>query len=270
MPEGPEIHRAAAALHQAVTAQPITLTLLHPVLKPRQRALKNAHIVRVHARSKAMLTEFSNGDVLYSHNQLYGEWMLHTPTEPLRQRQVRLVIETAEQRAVLYSATDFAWLQAGREHLHPYIARLGPEVLAPGSTPALLAARLATFPRRRLADALLDQGVIAGLGNYLRADILWLARLSPWRRVGELSAAELRRLGAAIHRLTWRSVRHDGVLLPPADYRALRRAGHGYEAARFFAFDRENLPCRACATPIARTTLGGRGVFFCPTCQPLP
>ena len=168
---------------------------------------------------------------------------------------------------MLYSATDFAWLRAGHEHLHPYIARLGPEVLDDGMTPAVLAKRLAGFPRRNLATALLDQGVLAGLGNYLRADILFVARLSPQLRVGDLSTTQLNNLASVAHRLTWRSVRHDGVLMPTADYKRLRAQGDSYEAARFYVFDREGLPCRVCTTPIARINLGGRGIFFCPACQ---
>jgi endonuclease VIII len=198
---------------------------------------------------------------------LYGEWRVHPLGEALLDRQKRLVITTRSHRVVLYSATDFAWLRAGREHDHPYIAKLGPEVLADGMTPAQLAQQLAKFPRRNLATALLDQGVLAGLGNYLRADILFVARLSPQLRVGDLSIAQLKNLGKVIHQLTWRSVRHDGVLMPMQDYKKLKKQGLDYEAARFYVFDREGLPCRVCRTPIARINMGGRGVFFCPACQ---
>lgn len=267
MPEGPEIYRAARQLDGALAGQAIELTLLYPSLQSRSRALKRATVVRVHARSKAMLTEFSNGDVLYSHNQLYGEWRVHALRDEPLARQQRLVMCTAAHRVVLYSATDFAWLRVGREQLHPYIAKLGPEVLGEGVTPAMLAAQLLRFPRRNLAAALLDQGVLAGLGNYLRADILFVARLSPRLRVGELSKLQLLNLAKVIHRLSWRSVRHDGVLTPTAEYKALRASGCDYEAARFFVFDREGLPCRVCRTPVARIDLGGRGVFFCPECQ---
>ena len=254
-------------MHTAVANQPIELSLLHPTIAVQKRVLKNVTIARVHARSKAMLTEFSNGAVLYSHNQLYGEWRVHTLGEALLDRQKRLVIATKSNRVVLYSATDFAWLRTGREQQHPYIAKLGPEVLADGMTPAILAKQLACFPRRNLAAALLDQGVLAGLGNYLRADILFVARLSPLLRVGDLSDAQLKNLAEVIHQLTWRSVRHDGVLLPTSDYKKLRARGEGYEAARFYVFDREGLPCRVCGTQVARTDMGGRGVFFCPACQ---
>ena len=267
MPEGPEIYRAAQQVHAAVVGQVVEVTLLHPALAPHSRALKRTTITRVHARSKAMLTEFSNGAVLYSHNQLYGEWRIHAAGQNLLARQQRLVIATSTHRVVLYSATDFAWLRAGHEHHHPYIARLGPEVLADSTTPALLAKRLAGFARRNLATALLDQSVLAGLGNYLRADILFVARLSPQLRVGDLSTEQLKKLAKVIHQLTWRSVRHDGVLMPTADYKKLRAQGDNYEASRFYVFDREGLPCRACSTPIARLDMSGRGIFFCPQCQ---
>jgi endonuclease VIII len=266
MPEGPEIFLASRAVNAAVAQQPIKLTLLHPALQPKARALRGVQIARVRARSKAMLTEFSNGLVLYSHNQLYGEWVVHKAGEALLKRQVRLVIHTAQHQVVLYSATDFAWLQAGAENAHPYIAKLGPEVLDAGVSAAHIAQRLAQFPRRVIADALLDQHVLAGLGNYLRADILFVARIDPLRKIGHLTAAELLRIAKACKLLTQRSVRRAGVTWPWAQYLATR-SGLGYEASRFYAFDREGAPCWDCAVPIARTTQGGRGLFFCPQCQ---
>ncbi len=291
MPEGPEIFLASRAVHAAVAHQPIQLTLLHPSLKPQARALRGVSIARVYARSKAMLTEFSNGVVLYSHNQLYGEWVVHAKDDALLNRQVRLVIRTAAHQVVLYSATDFAWLQAGAEHAHPYIAKLGPEVLEPAVSAAQIARRLAQFPRRVIADALLDQHVLAGLGNYLRADILFVARVDPLCKIGSLTAVQLLRVAKACKQLTQRSVRRAGVTRPWSQYlaslaiagmnsSAAKAAGAGagtrtvaaehsasYESARFYAFDREGAPCWECAVPIARLKQGGRGLFFCPQCQ---
>ncbi len=267
MPEGPEIFLAARAVHAAVAQQPSHLTLHYDKLVSKQRSLRGVPITRVHARSKAMLTEFANGVVLYSHNQLYGEWVVHSLDEPLLAKQVRLVVRTARHQVVLYSATDFAWLRAGREHEHPYIAKLGPEVLDAQVSAAQIAQRLAQFPRRVIADALLDQHVLAGLGNYLRADILLVARVHPLRTIAALSAAELLRIAKACKTLTQRSVQRAGVVRPWAAYQASRRAGLGYEAARFYAFDREGAPCWGCGTPIVRTTQGGRGLFYCAVCQ---
>ncbi len=267
MPEGPEIFLAARAVHAAVAQQPVAVAWHDPQLKTRARSLRGVPIVRVHARSKAMLTEFANGAELYSHNQLYGQWVVHAANQPLLAKQIRLVISTAQHKVVLYSATDFAWLTAGQEHMHPYIAKLGPEALDGQVTAAQIAQRLMQFPRRVIADALLDQHVIAGLGNYLRADVLLVAKINPLRKIATLSLAELARIAKACKTLTQRSVQRDGVVRPWAQYQAACKAGLGYEAARFYAFDREGAPCWRCATPITRTTLGGRGLFYCPLCQ---
>jgi endonuclease VIII len=267
MPEGPEIYLAARAVHDAVAHQLCSIKLPYPPLAAKARSLRGVPIARVHARSKAMLTEFANGLVLYSHNQLYGQWVVHAANEPLFPKQVRLVITTAQHRAVLYSATDFAWLRAGEEDAHPYIAKLGPEVLSDQVSAVQIAIRLAAFPRRVIADALLDQHVLAGLGNYLRADVLLVAKINPLRKIASLSQSELLRIAKTCKTLTQRSVQRQGVVRPWAQYLSARKAGADYEAARFYAFDREGAPCWECATPIARIAHGGRGLFFCPKCQ---
>jgi endonuclease VIII len=257
MPEGPEIFLSARAVHDAVASQVCTLKLPYPPLAAKASSLRGVPVSRVYARSKAMLTEFANGVVLYSHNQLYGQWVVHAAGEPLLNRQVRLII----------SATDFAWLAAGEEDQHPYIAKLGPEVLSEQVSAAHIAQRLAAFPRRVIADALLDQHVIAGLGNYLRADILLVAKINPLRKISSLSPPELMRIAKACKTLTQRSVHKRGVVRTWAQYLAARKAGADFEAARFYAFDREGAPCWECAAPIARISQGGRGLFYCPNCQ---
>jgi endonuclease VIII len=269
VPEGPEIFLAARAVHAAVANQSATLDLRYPPLVAKARQLHGVPITRVHARSKAMLTEFANGVVLFSHNQLYGEWVVHKVGEPLLARQVRLVITTQKNHTVLYSATNFAWLKAGEEERHPYIAKLGPEVLSPAVNAQQIAQRLAAFPRRTIADALLDQHVLAGLGNYLRADILLAARIYPFCKIGALTHTELMRIAKLTKTLTQRSVERAGVVRPWAQYAAARKAGATYEEARFYAFDREGAPCWECATPIVREASGGRGLFYCPQCQAL-
>jgi endonuclease VIII len=267
MPEGPEIFLAARAVHDAVAGQACDVKLVYPAIAAKERSLRGVTIARVYSRSKAMLTEFTNGIVLYSHNQLYGQWVVHKKHEPLLLKQVRLVISTRNTRAVLYSATDFAWLHVGQENTHRYIAKLGPEVLSDQVSAAQIAQRLAGFPRRVIADALLDQSVLAGLGNYLRADILLVAKINPLRKIASLNSAQLLRIGRACKTLTRRSVQRDGVVRPWAQYRAARQTGADFEAARFYVFDREGAPCWDCATPIVRITQSGRGLFFCPQCQ---
>jgi endonuclease VIII len=268
MPEGPEIFLAARQLHEALAGQSVSVRFLYPRTFPNPaRWPKQVKVNRVYARSKAMLTEFKHGDVLYSHNQLYGQWVVHKKQEPLLEKQIRLIFETQKARAVLYSATDFAWLKIGHEDQHPYIANLGPEVLDPRVTATELADRLFLFPKRIIADALLSQQVVAGLGNYLRADILYEAKVNPLRKIGSLTKKELLRIAAAAKRLTKRSVQNNGVIRPMLQYQRALKKNLSYEQARFYTFDREGLPCWHCNTIITRIEQGGRGFFYCPSCQ---
>ncbi len=267
MPEGPEIYLAAQQVNQTVANRPIDLISDYPVLNSVVKKLKNVTIKNVRARSKAMLTEFSNGVILYSHNQLYGEWVVHSAEQDLLAKQVRLIIKTPQHRVVLYSATDFAWLTVDTIDSHPYLAKLGPEVLDPAVDFHLIATRLAQFPRRVVADALLSQQVLAGLGNYLRADILFVSKINPLTKIGALTPSQLTRLAKACKLLPKRSVEQAGVIRTNAQYKAGRKAGLDFEASRFYVFDREGQPCWDCASTITRVTQGGRGLFFCASCQ---
>jgi endonuclease VIII len=268
MPEGPEIFLAAREVNEAIAKKAVKVQFLDPRASPKlSRWPKNVKINRVYARSKAMLTEFSHGDVLYSHNQLYGQWVVHRKAQPFLQKQIRLIFETQSARVVLYSATDFAWLKLGLEDEHPYLSKLGPEVLLPEVTAKQIVDRLRLFPKRVIADALLNQQVLAGLGNYLRADILFVAKVNPLLKIGQLTPKQLLSVGKAAKRLTLRSVKQIGVLRPMGDYRRAVDQGLGYEQARFFTFDRQGSPCWICNAAIARVEQGGRGLFYCPSCQ---
>jgi endonuclease VIII len=268
MPEGPEIFLAAREVHDAVARENIRVQFLYPKAQPTdQKWPKQVRINRVYARSKAMLTEFDHGAVLYSHNQLYGQWVVHKKSEQLLSKQVRLIFETNQAKVVLYSATDFMWLLCGQEAQHPYIAKLGPDVLDASVTASEIARRLSVFPRRIVADALLSQHVVAGLGNYLRADILFVANVNPLLKIGALTQKQLQRVGQAAKTLTQRSVKNNGILRPMTHYLQALRQGFTFEQARFFAFDREGLPCWDCRSTILRVEQGGRGLFYCPSCQ---
>jgi endonuclease VIII len=268
MPEGPEIFLAAREVNDAIAGRSVNVQFLYPKAQPiQQQWPKRVRISRVYARSKAMLTEFDHGAVLYSHNQLYGQWVVHKKAEPMLAKQVRLIFETDRTKVVLYSATDFMWLKRGQEQEHPYIAKLGPDVLEGSVTAAQIAQRLSAFPKRVIADALLSQQVVAGLGNYLRADILFAAKINPLLKIGALTEKQLQLVGRVAKQLTQRSVKNNGVVRPMPNYHRALRQGLNYEQARFFAFDREGLPCWECGTTIARVEQGGRGLFYCPSCQ---
>lgn len=271
MPEGPEIRRAADTLARFLVGRPLVrIEYRVPRLTRKARALRGATITRIFARGKALLIEFDRGLTHYSHNQLYGEWVIaRSAQEHDDTRQVRVFIATTTHAATLYSATEIELLDAAALARQPYLRKLGPDVLDPTTTVPIVRARIADprYARSSLASLLLDQGFVAGLGNYLRSDILFAARLIPSARPADLRAAEVNRLAMVMLKLARQSYRTGGVTNEPALARASKRAGVAYDDYRFLVYGREGKPCRVCATCIRRASATGRGLFYCPACQ---
>jgi endonuclease-8 len=272
VPEGPEIRRAADAVAAVLVGREIVAaecTLRG--LKKLARSVTGASVTAVETRGKAMLTRFDNGLTLYSHNQLYGRWYtLRRPGLPATQRQLRVALHTATHSALLYSATDIQLLGEDELGRHPFLRRAGPDILDPGLTAEQVAKRLVAKPfvNRALSGLYLDQSFLAGIGNYLRSEILWAARVDPAARPAELGAVSLRRLARETLRISRRSYRTRGVTAPPAAVKLRRREGMSFEGYRFQVYDREGLDCYACGTPVERLSAGSRALFVCRGCQP--
>jgi endonuclease-8 len=265
MPEGPEIRRAADALAAAVLGEPLVSAWFHdPALKKYERILRGRRIESIEPRGKALLTCFDNGLTLYSHNQLYGVWRIaKTGERPQTQRSLRVALETAKSVILLYSATDIAIWKTDALGSHPFLARLGPDVLDPAFDVAAAQARLADarFARRSLGALLLDQEFLAGLGNYLRVEILWQAKLAPDRRPADLDPTERTRLAEAIVDVPMRSYRWRARSVQ----KALQKTPF-----RFRAYHRKGKPCERCGSAIVRTTVAARPFYLCPFCQKTP
>ena len=274
MPEGPEIRRAADEVAEALVgarAERVRFGLAR--LKRHERRLSGRVVTAVEARGKALLTRFEGGPVIYSHNQLYGIWKVCEPGRPPEWgRELRLAIHGERRWALLYSASEIEVLDAATVEQHPFLLRLGPDALDPRVTTDAVVERLALprFRRRRLDALLLGQGFVAGLGNYLRSEILHFARLHPARTPEGLGAAERKRLARLCLELPRRSYRTEGVTSPPAVVARVNRAGEPWRSYRFAAYGREGLPCHACEQPIERLDSSGRGCFVCLSCQPAP
>jgi endonuclease-8 len=272
MPEGPEILRAAERVASALagrTALAVEFGL--PRLRRHGPALSGRRVEAVEARGKALLLHFTGGTSVYTHNQLYGRWYVVKPERPPRTaRTLRLAIRTREAWALLYSASDIEVLPRERLARHPYLAKLGVELLAPRTTLADVRAQLddARFQRRSLAALLLDQGFLAGVGNYLRSEILYVARLSPDARLGELAPAQRDAIARAALELTRQSYRTRGITNDLDRAQALKRAGLAFGRYRHHVFDREAEQCWACGSVVERRDVSGRAVFVCPGCQP--
>lgn len=274
MPEGPEIRRVADRLGGVLLAQPLTSVWFRfPHLQASAEDLARHRIRTVRSWGKALLMEFDDGRTLYSHNQLYGRWFIRRAgNRPQTNRDLRLAIETPKHAALLYSASEIALLAPGDWQAHPFLGRLGPDVFAPGTTPAFLRRRLRSdrFQKRALGGLLMDQQFLAGLGNYLRSEILFTAGVHPDQRAGDLDDATLTLLARQIRALARRAYLTGGETAPKAWVRARKAAGLPRRACRHLVFEREEEPCATCGARIRRVEYGSRRLYLCPDCQPKP
>ena len=127
MPEGPEIRRAADKLEAAIKGEPLTnVWFAFPQLQPYQTQLIGQRVTHIATRGKALLTHFSGGLTLYSHNQLYGVWrVVDAGVEPQSNRVLRVRLQTASKAILLYSASDIDILTAEQVANHPFLQRVG-------------------------------------------------------------------------------------------------------------------------------------------------
>ena len=272
MPEGPEIRRAADKIEAVLkdnTIQKIEFGL--KPLKKYAKPLTGTKVLSLETRGKALLTHFDSGTTIYSHNQLYGVWRIVKRDKlPKTNRQLRLAIHTDQHSALLYSASDISVWKTEKIEEHPFLRRIGPDILNPNLAWQEVAERLQSkaFAGRALNSVYLDQAFLAGLGNYLRSEILFIAGIHPARKARELSKGEIGKLARTTLDISQRSYASQGVTLPDRQYKTLKKKGLSYGKARFFVFSRANQPCRVCKTKIQRSTANSRRIYTCATCQP--
>lgn len=271
MPEGPEIRLAADRIADVLLEQEIVVaSLALPQLRRFERRIAGSTVTAVDTRGKAMLTRFDNGLTLYSHNQLYGRWFTtERPHLPRTSRQLRVALHTATHSALLYSASDIAVLTERQLANHPFLARIGPDILDPELGPELIADRLESrvFRNRALGSLYLDQSFLAGIGNYLRSEILWAARLHPAVKPADVDSRRLYTLATKTLAISRRSYESHGVTASQKEARDRKRRGMSFEQRRFQVYGRDGLPCYECDAPIEREAMGSRAVFICPSCQ---
>ena len=271
MPEGPEIRRAADRLSKVLTAAPLdAVWFAFADMKQFEATLVGQRVMHVDSWGKALLTTFEDGHVLYTHNQLYGRWAVaRRSTPPSTKRSLRVALTTDRHVARLYSASDIAMWHVDTLAEHPFLSKLGPDVLTHGVTVPQLLERLnmPRFAKRRLGGLLLDQAFLAGIGNYLRSEILFFAGVRPERRAIDLSPMAQQRLAECALEVPIRAWQLAGVTNTAAWRTPLQAMGLRRAAWRHAVFNRAGEPCHACGTLIERQEVSSRRLYYCPHCQ---
>ena len=256
LPELPEVQAAVEELRRRAKGRVIArLRLIHPALRRRvpprvARSLAGARVVRVERRGKHQLLHLDDGRIIHVHFRLNGDWAAGDVGAPLP-RFARAVLEFIDgSRLVLVDSRALGTLD-----VHPAGAPLdlglGPDAADASWTADQLGAALAKR-RGPIKPALLDQKLVAGLGNIYAAESLWRARIDPRVPACTLPPSRVRKLRQAIAKVIDRAT------------------GSRYtddDRVELDVYDREGLPCRRCRTPIERIVQAGRSTFFCPVCQ---
>jgi endonuclease-8 len=243
MPEGDAIHRAARRL-QVLVGQELEVETPHPRAAVKQLAprLDGRRLETVEAIGKNLLFRFEGGLVLRSHLRMSGRWRVLGRDAPVFGTPW-LVLRGEQHAGVLWGGPV---LEIDRG----VALRLGPDILADPPDYDTMVTRIHGERRnRQIGDALLDQRLVAGIGNVWKVESLWAERLSPWRRLADIPDDELRAVLTEAHRLM--RARVDGA---GERTRIYRRKGHA---------------CPRCGTPIKSWPQGddARMTYWCPSCQ---
>lgn len=278
MPEGDTLHRVAAGLRPHLVGHPVVAARAR-LPGPQARRIVGAVVTEVEALGKNVLIRFDNGLECRTHLRLHGAWHCYRPGERWRRPAARasLVIEVPEAVAVCFDAPVVELFEQRTEALHPSLGSLGPDLLSPAFDPAEAVRRLRDPGRAALpiAEALLDQRALAGIGNVYKNEVLWIERVSPFDPVGSLDDACLEGLVGSARRLLLANAAPPGrgPGRGPAGRRAERVTTGGDRRAAgdpLWVYRRTGRPCRRCRTPIRSARQGRdlpRTTYWCPACQ---
>ena len=269
MPEGDTVARSAAVLRRWLIGGTVRQGRARPgpLLRraPDLSALAGMRVTSVEPRGKQLLMTFEDGRhrlTLRTHLGMTGSWHRYRPGEPWRLPARRATLELATDRAVAicFDCPTVELLTDADLARSLPLRTLGPDLLAPDLDVDAAAERLGAAGDEAVGEALLDQRLLAGIGNVVRNETLFMERVHPWARIGSLDPATLRRLVASAA----------AILRGGAASGRRVTTGDPQRGASLWVYRRAGRPCRRCGTliraerqgPLARTT------YWCPTCQP--
>lgn len=264
MPEGDTIYRTAVSLRRWIGGRVITAARSSVAGLDATR-LVDRKVELIEAQGKHLLIRLSGGLVLHTHMRMTGSWHVYPTGERWRRpaRQARLVLEAGARSAVCFNAPVIELFADHDELAHPALRRLGPDVLEPASLdPAAIRARARARAGASptIGELLLDQQVVAGIGNIYRCETLFVVGIHPWTPSVRVADATIDGLVTAASRLMLANATEGAGV------------GRSFDAGsdRTWVYRRGGLPCRRCRTAVERGLIGRqvRSVYWCPTCQP--
>jgi endonuclease VIII len=270
MPEGDTLYRIAGGLRPYLIGRPVIAASARQP-GPRAEALLGATITSVESRGKHLLIRFDTGLELRSHLGLRGSWHRYSPAERWRRppSRARIVLEVPGAVAVCFDAPTVELFESRTEPIHQVLSVLGPDLLDPeftktGEAEALRRLRDSARASMTIAEALLDQQALAGIGNVYKNEVLFIERVDPFRAVGDVDEDVLRDLVRMVRRLLIENLgRASRITTDPG-------VAGGRGQGRLWVYGRSGRPCRRCGATILDRRHGrlNRRTFWCPGCQP--
>jgi endonuclease-8 len=278
MPEGDTIFRTARALGRALVGKPISgFRSTYPLLTRfnDDTPLAGQAVESVESRGKWLLIHFSGGGTLATHMLMSGSWHIYRPGERWQKprSQMRILIETSEYVAVGFHvpvAHMHTALSLARDKRIP---RPAIDVLSAEFDAEAAVRRVMAHGNEEIADVLLHQEVIAGVGNVFKSEVCFVTGLHPFRLVATLSHEQIGGAVAAAQKLVAANVLEDSSDSIVTYGGRQRRTTHESDpSASLWVYGRHGEPCRRCGEPIRRRIQGpdARVTFWCPSCQPMP
>lgn len=279
MPEGDTIFRAARALNKALGGKMVTR--FETKLAPLSRVNDDTPIVgrtveRVEARGKWCLIFFSGDLILLTHMRMSGSWHIYKTGERWQAPSVaaRVVITCGDVQAVGFSIPVAEFHSARSMERSENVPKLGVDVLGrefsvDAAVRALREYRL-SHPDAEIASVLLNQRVLAGIGNVYKSEIAFAAGVNPFRKMQTISDRELQRIAEIAERYMQANV-IEGTGEGIVTYTGSRRTTHAMDQGeRLWVYRRQGHECRRCGASIEmrRQGIGARSTYWCPSCQP--
>jgi endonuclease-8 len=263
VPEGDNLFRAATVLQRALAGGRVASFRTDvPALRAAaaDRPLEGLRVEKVEARGKNLLVRFEDGRVLRTHLRMSGSWHLYRSGEEWQrsERQARCAIETDGGLVAVCFNAPVVQLLSEFQLRGTDVAQLGPDATADSFDAREALRRIRERPDAMLCEALLAQRAMAGVGNVIKNETLFLQKTDPFRRVGEVSDARLAALVAEAHQQL--------VANRSGGTRTTRRAMAG---PRLWVYRRAGEPCLRCGETIRmrRAGQGLRSTYYCPACQ---
>lgn len=273
MPELPEVEtikRVIGPQIQGLTIERVQVrrpeVVAHPGADAFCRGLAGQTVSGVERRGKFLRFRLANGSCAIHHLRMTG-CLLLAPAEMPEEKHTHLVFELGGGRELRFSDTRrfgrFWLLQDGEADTYTGIAKLGKEPFDADFSADYLRARLGKR-KKTVKECLMDQTVVAGIGNIYADEILFAARIAPARAASSLTGGEWARLAVAIPERLAYFIEKNAIT--PEEY--LKTKGQDYRNTPFLqVYGQEGEPCPICGTPLRRAVLGGRSSTYCPACQ---